>query len=98
VQSANTLGKMDVALFDEDMEIVMDICWGDAWYELVQGSFFLTYYPEGGDSSGASTPYITESFMRTGRMWYEDGNIKYEIEQPGRVQTGDQALRAIHID
>ncbi|MFW9961809.1 MAG: hypothetical protein ACFFDV_12375, partial [Candidatus Thorarchaeota archaeon] len=89
VQSVNTLGKMDVALFDENKQIVMNIGWGDAWRDLIQASFWVTYYPEGGSASGASVGYFDTSFVRTGRMWYEDGNIKYEIEQPTGVQTGD---------
>jgi len=89
VQSVNTLGKMDVALFDENKQIVMNIGWGDAWRDLIQASFWVTYYPEGGSASGASVGYFDTSFVRTGRMWYEDGNIKYEIEQSTGVQTGD---------
>ncbi|MFW9842549.1 MAG: hypothetical protein ACFFES_16760 [Candidatus Thorarchaeota archaeon] len=86
VQSSYTMGKIDVALFDENKDCVMNIYWADAWFGSELGYYHVAYYPETGGSHSDTTTNIGGSFTRTGRIWYENGHIMYEIEG---IESGD---------
>ena len=97
-QSSFTLGKMDVALFDENKQIVMNIYWGDSWHDYQKAYHHVKYHPESGGSYADTTDYIYDtSFLWTGRMWFEDGYIKYEIEggESGILAAVDNPNRLI---
>ncbi len=84
--STSGMGRIMVALFDENMQIVLRVFWGDAWAYSSKGYFHVTYYPEGGSAVSDSTGYIYTSFDRTGKLWVHNGNVKYDIEG---IASGD---------
>jgi hypothetical protein len=84
------MGLIDVALFDTNKEIVLNIYWGDSWGSQNKGYFHVKYYPEGGSPVADSTGYIYNNFWRMGELKVEDGYITYEIsDHGGTIQEGD---------
>lgn len=71
---------MSIALFDVNHEIVLLMYLADAWSSSSKGYFHVSYYPEGGGGVSDSTPYITTSFDRTGKLWVHNGKVQYIIE------------------
>ena len=71
-QSYHTMGKTYVALYDENMQRVMMILFGDSWYSSSKGYFNVYFYPQGGSSSYRSSGYIYSSFRKTGRLWWDE--------------------------
>ncbi len=85
-QYSSQMGVMYIALFDENMQIVMMVYTGDSWAGSTKGYFHVRYYPEGGGSAADTTGYIYSSIHRTGKLWVHQGHVKYDIEG---VQSGD---------
>jgi hypothetical protein len=84
------MGLIEVALFDANKEIVLNIYWGDSWGSQNKGYFHVKYYPEGGSPVADSTGYIYNNFWRMGELKVEDGYITYEIsDHGGTIQEGD---------
>ncbi|MHA1930401.1 MAG: hypothetical protein ACTSV2_17655, partial [Candidatus Thorarchaeota archaeon] len=86
VQHSSQMGGMYVALFDENMQIVMVVYTGDSWVGSTKGYFHVVYYPEGGGSAADTTGYIYTSIHRTGKLWVHNGNVQYDI---AGVQSGN---------
>ncbi|MCF2138394.1 MAG: hypothetical protein K9W43_14275 [Candidatus Thorarchaeota archaeon] len=70
IQSASTMGKTYVALFDENKHIVMMVYWGDAWVGATKGWFNVYFYPQDSSSGAQSSGYLYSSFKKTGKLWW----------------------------
>ncbi len=90
IQQYRSLGKMYVALFDVNMNIVLSIHWGDDLIESYRGYFHVVYYPEGGSPTSDTTGYISSSFWRMGELKVENEHITYKIKDlSSTIQSGD---------
>ncbi|MBN2228194.1 MAG: hypothetical protein JW779_01300 [Candidatus Thorarchaeota archaeon] len=89
VQHSSQMGAINVALFDENMQIVLMVYWGDAWAWDVKGYFHVAYYPQGESAQYDSTPTTTLSIHRTGKLWVHDGEMQYEIPGYATGSLGD---------
>ncbi|MHA1864481.1 MAG: hypothetical protein ACTSWA_11985, partial [Candidatus Thorarchaeota archaeon] len=85
-QHSSQMGVMYIALFDENMQIVMLVYTGDSWVGSSKGYFHVVYYPEGGGSAADTTGYIYSSIHRTGKLWVNNGDVQYDI---AGIQSGN---------
>ncbi|MDF1540975.1 MAG: hypothetical protein P1Q69_18915, partial [Candidatus Thorarchaeota archaeon] len=103
VQSSSSMGSSYVALFDENMQCVFLIHWGDSWVGSTKGYFSVIYYPQYGGSYSQSSGYIYSSFTKTGKLWWDpfqggDGAIMASIDGSGSsypIGEVDNASRVI---
>jgi hypothetical protein len=77
--SSFEMGKLQVALVDENMQVALMVYWCDAWAGMTQGYFHVAYYPLGASAHYDTTGYTSSSIHRTGKLWVHDGNMQYEI-------------------
>ncbi len=71
VQSASTMGKAYVGLFDENRLPVMVMYWGDLYTSSQKGFFYTLSYTQDGSTDYQFSGYITTTFTRTGKMWWD---------------------------
>ncbi len=103
IQSSSTMGKTYVALFDENMQCVLLVHWGDSWVGSTKGYFNVYFYPQNGGSYYQQSGYIYSSFTKTGKLWWTSypggqGGIMASIDGSGDaypIGECDNASRVI---